>query len=409
MGATEGSWLQRMAVFLNRDEVTIETLVRKWKQTLDCSEMLTLPVGLKVVVLVGAGISVKSGIPDFRSPGTGLYSNLSAYQLTRPEDMFTLTFFEQNPHPFYEFAKSIWPTGQHRPTRTHTFLKLLEDKGILHRVYTQNIDGLERLAGVSPDKVVEAHGSFSSASCITNNHPQDPYFVKERIFSNKVPIHCTECGSLVKPDITFFGQMLPDRFYELVTSDLAECDLLIILGTSLKVAPFNSLPSKVNVTVPRLLINREFVKGTGPRPLVIDGPGAYRDIFIAGDCDEEISRLIHMLGWEENSHQSMPKIDMHKRSRPKAPPMVSETSYLDELVSQNLPAVQRPRAETLELEEERSIARMEMHAAILQSDIETLKQAVGRATQAGLSYWELAAATDVLLSFERRMYFLSHV
>jgi NAD-dependent deacetylase sirtuin 2 len=80
----------------------------------------------------------------------------------------------------------------------------------------------------------------------------------------------------VKPDITFFGEMLPDKFYSMHKEDFSACDLLIILGTSLKVAPFNNLPSLVDITVPRLLIIRDLVRGTGARPLVVEGPAWYR-------------------------------------------------------------------------------------------------------------------------------------
>ena len=158
--------------------------------TLVGSPMSGLPVGLNVLCMVGAGISVNAGIPDFRSPGTGLYSTVFHEGLERPEDMLTLSFFRKNPMPFYEFAKSIWPAGQHRPTKTHHFLKLLSSKGILKRVYTQNIDGLERLAGLAQDKLVEAHGSFSTASCIDCQAPHDINQVKAEIFSGRIPIHC---------------------------------------------------------------------------------------------------------------------------------------------------------------------------------------------------------------------------
>ena len=100
----------------------------------------------KICVLVGAGISCSAGIPDFRSPGTGIYYNLQEYNLPNPEAMFEL--------------------GKYKPTYAHHFLKLLENKGILLRVYSQNIDGLDRLAGLSETVLVEAHGSFATASCI---------------------------------------------------------------------------------------------------------------------------------------------------------------------------------------------------------------------------------------------------
>ena len=228
MVSPSGSFLQKMIVFPRKEDRSLEGLSLRWAASLSGVSMGALPVGLNVLALVGAGISVSAGIPDFRSPGTGLWNNPLHSDLSRPEDMFTLSFFQSNPSPFFEFAKSIWPTGQHRPTPTHRFLKLLESKGVLLRVYTQNIDGLERLAGIAPEKLVEAHGSFSSASCIDCHHSVDIQFVKSCIFSGKTPINCTVCNGLVKPDITFFGEMLPDRFYGLFREDFGKCDLLLI-------------------------------------------------------------------------------------------------------------------------------------------------------------------------------------
>ena len=114
---------------------------------------------------VGAGISTNSGIPDFRTPGTGLYSSLAALKLPYPEAVFSLQYFRQDPEPFYTLAQSLYP-GAFKPTLTHTFIRLLQDKYMLLRCFTQNIDTLERVAGVLPDHIVEAHGSFAVSRCI---------------------------------------------------------------------------------------------------------------------------------------------------------------------------------------------------------------------------------------------------
>ncbi|RYG41183.1 hypothetical protein EON68_03375 [archaeon] len=98
------------------------------------------------IVLLGAGASVSSGIPDFRTPGSGLYDILAAAGMRRPEDIFSLQSLTANPRPFYALAKKIWPSA-HRPSKAHYFCALLERHGVLRRVYTQNIDMLERLAG----------------------------------------------------------------------------------------------------------------------------------------------------------------------------------------------------------------------------------------------------------------------
>jgi NAD-dependent histone deacetylase SIR2 len=109
----------------------------------------------------GAGISTSAGIPDFRSPETGLYANLTRLNLPYPEAVFDIDFFRKTPEPFYALAQELYP-GKFRPTITHSFISLLHQKGLLLKLFTQNIDCLEREAGVPGDKIIEAHGSFAS-------------------------------------------------------------------------------------------------------------------------------------------------------------------------------------------------------------------------------------------------------
>ncbi|KAJ2872324.1 hypothetical protein FB639_004361, partial [Coemansia asiatica] len=267
-------------------------------------DMIKSGAAKKIVVMAGAGISTDAGIPDFRSPGTGLYDNLQAFMLPYPEAIFSIDYFRKKPKPFYVLAKELYP-GQFTPTQSHFFVKLLAEKGILQRHYTQNIDCLERVAGIDPDLIVEAHGSFHTAHCIRNTcrkeHSQE--WVKEKIFADEIP-HCRSCNSLVKPDITFFGEGLPSRFFDLLEQDFSSCDLLIVMGTSLLVQPFASLINDVSDSVPRLLINRMRV-GEAKVP----GPGfdfdgrhvgqLHRDGLILGDCDQACALLAECLGWKE--------------------------------------------------------------------------------------------------------------
>jgi len=258
----------------------------------------------RVVVMCGAGISTSAGIPDFRTRGTGLYDNLQRFNLPAPEAVFQLNYFRNNPAAFYELAKEMWP-GNYDPTPTHYFLKLLHDKGILLRCYSQNIDSLECAAGLPSAKLVAAHGNFDEAHVIDKD-PEvlvDINVLKAAIDRGEEGWQALreEKGNLVKPKIVFFGEDLPRRFAELCEADLSSCDLLIVLGTSLVVAPFCNLVSMAAGAVPRLLINNTSA-GTCDRlqngfRFDKDESGNWRDVFHAGDCDGGCRALIAALGW----------------------------------------------------------------------------------------------------------------
>ena len=113
-------------------------------------------------VMCGAGISVSAGIPDFRSPGTGLYDNLAKYNLPTPQSVFDKEYFLERPDAFYLLCRELWPDN-YAPTPAHHFVALLHEKGILRRCFTQNIDSLEAAAGLPPAQIVAAHGNFDGA------------------------------------------------------------------------------------------------------------------------------------------------------------------------------------------------------------------------------------------------------
>lgn len=108
---------------------------------------------------------IAAGIPDFRSPGTGLYDNLQKYDLPHPQAIFELSYFNKNPKPFFVLAKELYP-GCFKPTICHYFIRLLAEKGLLLRHYTQNIDTLERVAQIPDSKIIEAHGTFYTGHCL---------------------------------------------------------------------------------------------------------------------------------------------------------------------------------------------------------------------------------------------------
>ncbi|KAA8649986.1 hypothetical protein EYZ11_007264 [Aspergillus tanneri] len=241
----------------------------------------------RIVVMVGAGISTSAGIPDFRSPDTGIYANLAFLDLPDPEAVFDISFFRENPQPFYALARELAP-GRYRPTIAHSLVKLLYEKGLLLKHFTQNIDCLERLAGVPGEMIVEAHGSFASQHCIDCRAEYPENLMKEAIGKGEVP-YCSQCNGLVKPDIVFFGESLPEDFF--INRTLPEeADLCIVMGTSLSVQPFASLPSFCRDGIPRILINMEQVGGLGSRA---------DDILILGDCDAGVRKFARALGWEQ--------------------------------------------------------------------------------------------------------------
>ncbi|KAK9704263.1 Sir2 family [Popillia japonica] len=256
-----------------------------------------------IIVMAGAGISTTAGIPDFRSPVSGLYHNLQKYNLPHPQAIFELSFFHENPRPFFELAKELYP-GSFKPTICHYFVKLLNDKGMLLRHYTQNIDTLERVAGVPDEKLVEAHGTFNKGHCLACRKSYTQDWMKDKIFADDIPPICDDCPGVVKPDIVFFGENLPEKFHKSITTDFSKCDLLIIMGSSLTVQPFASLIDRAPDGCPRLLINREkaghqsglslFGYGGG---LEFDRESNVRDVCWLGDCDEGCLALAEKLGW----------------------------------------------------------------------------------------------------------------
>ncbi|POM58580.1 NAD-dependent Histone deacetylase sir2-like protein, partial [Phytophthora palmivora] len=245
----------------------------------------------KIVVLAGAGISVSCGIPDFRSEN-GIYSRLGEYNLPNPQCMFDIEFFRSNPRPFFAFAKELFPKSSgftFVPSPSHYFLKLLEAKGKLLRIYSQNIDMLEHAAGISHERAVLCHGSFATATCLAckRTYPNDA--IREEVLNQLVPM-CQSCNSpdgIVKPDIVFFGESLPRRFHDSIKSDEGEADLVLVMGSSLKVNPVRSIVGRFKKDTPMILINREPV-----------GRPHKFDVELLGYSDEIVQELCRLLGWE---------------------------------------------------------------------------------------------------------------
>lgn len=255
----------------------------------------------RVVVLCGAGISTSAGIPDFRT----LYATLGkTHDLPQPRSIFEIDYFRQNPEPFYELARDMWPGGHLQPTICHHFIRLLHEKGVLLRCFTQNIDSLELQAGLPAEKLVQAHGNFHSAHIIDTD-PEvvvDASELKAAIDGNTCDDLRRRKGGLVKPKISFYGEPLMECFFEL-RGDLEDCDMLLVLGTALEVSPFNKLVGQAHAAAPRLLVNRDAV---GLCDDLEQGfrfhlPGSnWRDAFHEGDIDAAVSVLAGCLGWTDD-------------------------------------------------------------------------------------------------------------
>ena len=241
-----------------------------------------------IVVITGAGISVSCGIPDFRSRD-GIYARLAVDfpDLPNPQAMFDINFFRRNPLPFYKFAKEIYP-GQFQPSLSHKFITLLESRDQLLRNYTQNIDTLEQASGLT--RVVQCHGSFATASCTSCKYQVDCEVIRSDIMNQIVP-KCPKClannsdaFAVMKPDIVFFGEGLSDAFFDTLKSDENNVDLLIVIGSSMKVRPVAMIPNIIPANVPQILINREPLSHLN------------FDVELLGNCNDIIEYLITRLG-----------------------------------------------------------------------------------------------------------------
>ncbi|KAM5171925.1 NAD-dependent protein deacetylase sirtuin-3-like [Mantella aurantiaca] len=263
---------------------------------IDVADLILKNICKKIIVMAGAGISTPSGIPDFRTPGSGLYDNLKKYRVPYPEAIFDIDYFSYNPHPFFTLAKELYP-GKYRPNYIHYFVRLLHEKGLLLRCYTQNIDGLERMAGIPPKKMVEAHGTFSSASCHLCYTPFPAKKAQDCIMNNRSP-RCNVCYGVVKPDIVFFGEDLPKKF-DKFSKDFPEADLLIVMGTSLAVEPFANIVNAVRPNVPRLLLNRDLV---GPFKMKTRNS---TDVAELGDLIDVTKKFVSVLNWQEDMKEMM--------------------------------------------------------------------------------------------------------
>ena len=192
-----------------------------------------LKAAKRVVFLGGAGVSVQSGIPDFRSPG-GLYSKRRADGLSY-EELLSHDYFVRDPEGFYEFYWSSMVNLQAKPNKAHLALAKYEKEHVLD-ILTQNIDGLHQAAGST--RVYEIHGSTLHYHC--QNCGKE--FALSELRTKGVPT-CPRCGGIVKPDVVLYGEGLPEDAVYAGLAAVERADVMIVGGTSLTVYPFAAFPN----------------------------------------------------------------------------------------------------------------------------------------------------------------------
>lgn len=189
-----------------------------------------------MTVFTGAGVSTLSGIPDFRGKH-GVYTD--PWQGMDVEDIISLDFFAREPGIFYKWAKDVWyRLEDYEPNIVHKTIALLQKKGCLESVYTQNIDMLHQRAG--SNQVFEIHGSPEHHHC-TRCHAHYTYSeIAPKVLRDELPL--CRCGGTIKPDIVFYGENLNEDILDRAWNDFFHTDLCLVLGSSLVVQPAASLP-----------------------------------------------------------------------------------------------------------------------------------------------------------------------
>lgn len=189
----------------------------------------------RVVAFTGAGISTPSGIPDFRSPHSGLWTNVD------PLAVASIYGFRQNPESFYRWVYPLVRVCHDaEPNAAHYALARLETIGKLKAVITQNIDMLHTRAGSRV--VYELHGHMREATCVHCFTVYDAQPIMEKFLKDRVIPLCKKCGSVLKPNVILFGEQLPYSAFQSAQEAARRCDLMLVVGSSLEVAPASDLP-----------------------------------------------------------------------------------------------------------------------------------------------------------------------
>jgi NAD-dependent deacetylase len=226
------------------------------------------------VVLTGAGVSVPSGIPDFRSPGSGLWENVN------PMEVAHIDAWRADPDRFWSFYRARFASlVDKEPNEAHLALAELERRGLVRGVITQNVDRLHRKAG--SERVIEVHGSIEYSICMECRGKVS----LERVLESEGTPECRSCVTPLKPDVVLFGELLPEHAMTEAQTLALEADLMVCVGSSLEVYPVAGLPAMTH-------------GGGGRIALVTQGPTPYdadAEVKLDGDVVEELRAVLAAL------------------------------------------------------------------------------------------------------------------
>ena len=240
-----------------------------------------------IVVILGAGGSV--GL-DFRSPG-GLYDSIAKDGVFEdPCNVFDLDYFQKDPSIFWRYAHTIFPAKNPQHSATHYFLQKLQEHGKLLKIYTQNVDTLE--IGIPDEKLCYVHGSWRNCKCCECGYRMTIEELRPSVEEGSVPV-CIKCGGPIMPGIVFFGQQTNFEMKDACKA-ASIADLLLVIGTSLRVAPISQLPS-IMCDVTSVLINRA--------PVTCDFNAQ-----LLGECSEIVGMLEKELGWSEEGSSAQDSV-----------------------------------------------------------------------------------------------------
>jgi NAD-dependent deacetylase len=232
----------------------------------------------RAVVLTGAGISVPSGIPDFRSPGTGLWEKVD------PMEVAHIDAWRRDPDRFWGFySQRFVSLVDKQPNDAHLVLAELERRGLVRAVITQNIDRLHRLAGT--ERLIEVHGSIDQSVCLECGGKVPIGRVIELLRAGEGAPLCEPCVAPLKPDVVLFGELLPERALAEAQALALDADLMLCVGSSLEVYPVAGLPAMTHGAGGRIVLVTQ-----GPTPY--DGDA---EVKLDGDVVTELRAVLAAL------------------------------------------------------------------------------------------------------------------